>query len=62
MSKNEATALMALTSFAVGIIGFLASLGWSKAIGSDLDREKVIFLAKMWGGIVAFGVFLDLIR
>ena len=62
MSRGETTALAALVFLAVGIIGFLASLSWSKAIGKDLDRDKVIFLAKAWGGFVAVFVLLDLIR
>lgn len=62
MSRVETTALIAVVTLVVGIIGFLASMGWSKATGNDLDRDKVIFLAKMWGGIVAAFIFLDLIR
>ena len=62
MSRGETTAFVALVFFAVGIIGFLASLGWSKAVGKDIDRDKVIFLAKAWGGFVVVFVLLDLIR
>jgi hypothetical protein len=36
----------------VGIVGFVLSLGWSKAVGGGWDRDKIVFLAKMWGGIV----------
>ena len=54
--------MVALVFFAVGVIGFLASMGWSKAVGKDIDRDKVIFLAKAWGGFVAVFVLLDLIR
>ena len=62
MSRGESTALVALVLCAVGIIGFIASLGWSKALGKDIDRDKVIFLAKIWGGFVVVFVLLDLIR
>jgi hypothetical protein len=62
MSRGETTAFAALVFFAVGIIGFLASLGWSKAAGKDIDRDKVIFLAKAWGGFVVVFILLDLIR
>jgi hypothetical protein len=62
MSRGETTAFAALVFFAVGIIGFLASLGWSKAVGKDIDRDKVIFLAKAWGGFVVVFILLDLIR
>lgn len=62
MSRGETTALIALVTFAIGIIGFLMCFGWSKATGSDLDRDKVIFLAKAWGAIVVAFVLLDLIR
>jgi hypothetical protein len=36
----------------VGIAGFVMSLGWSKVAGGGWDRDKIVFLAKMWGGIV----------
>lgn len=62
MSRGETTAFVALVFFPVGIIGFLASLGWSKAVGKDIDRDKVIFLAKAWGGFIVVFVLLDLIR
>ncbi len=54
--------LIALVTLAVGILGFLMSLGWSKTTGNDLDRDKVIFLAKVWGAIVAAFIIVDLIR
>jgi hypothetical protein len=62
MSRSEATALIAIVLLGVGIVGFLMSLGWSKATGRDLDRDKVIFLAKAWGAFVAVFIVLDLIR
>ncbi len=45
----------------VGIVGFVASLGWSKAVGSAWDRGKLVFLAKMWGGIVLAGFIMTFI-
>ena len=36
----------------VGIVGFVMSLGWSKVAGAGWDRDKIVFLAKMWGSIV----------
>jgi hypothetical protein len=62
MSRGETTALIALVLLGVGIVGFLMSLGWSKATGGDLDRDKVLFLAKAWGAFVAVFIVLDLIR
>ena len=62
MSRGETTALIALVLLAVGVAGFLMSLGWSKATGRDLDRDKVLFLAKAWGVFVAVFIVLDLIR
>ena len=62
MSRNETTALISVVFGAVGVIGFLASLGWSKAIGKEIDRDKIIFLTKLWGGFVIVFVLLDLIR
>ena len=45
----------------VGIVGFAISLGWSRASGGGWDRDKIVFLTKMWGGIVAAGIVLALI-
>ena len=47
---------------AVGIVGFLASLSWAKVIGRELDRDTVLFLAKIWGGIVLLFLVIDFIR
>ena len=62
MSRGETTALAALVLSGVGMLGFLMCLGWSKTTGRDLDRDKVIFLAKVWGAFVAVFIVLDLIR
>jgi hypothetical protein len=62
MSKTESTILVAVVMLAVGIVGFLMSLGWAKVAGRDMDRDTVLFLAKMWGAIVLFFLLIDLIR
>ena len=62
MSKTESTILIAVTMLAVGIVGFLLSLGWGKTTGREMDRDTVLFLAKMWGGIVLFFLVIDFIR
>lgn len=36
---------------AVGVIGCLLALGWGKTTGRQLDRDTVLFLCKMFGGI-----------
>ena len=36
---------------AVGVIGALLAIGWGKISGQDMDRDKVLFLCKMFGGI-----------
>ena len=36
---------------AVGVIGCLLALGWGKASGREMDRDTVLFLCKMFGGI-----------
>jgi hypothetical protein len=36
---------------AVGLIGSLAAIGWGKANGREMDRDTVLFLCKMFGGI-----------
>jgi len=62
MSKTESTIFFAAIMLAVGIVGFLASLSWGKAIGRDMDRDTVLFLAKIWGGIVVLFLVIDFIR
>ena len=42
----------------VGIIGFFLSIGWGTATGRKMDRDTKMFLAKMWSGIVLFGIVL----
>lgn len=42
----------------LGVTGFLLSLGWSKIAGGGWDRDKIVFLAKMWGGIALAGIIL----
>ncbi len=41
-----------------GSLGFLMSVGWWKASGRALDRDTTIFIAKVFTGIVAFGMAL----
>ncbi len=43
---------------AVGAVGFGISFVWGKNTGREMDRETVMFLAKMWGGITLFGIVL----
>jgi hypothetical protein len=62
MSKIESSIFLAAIMLAVGIVGFLASLSWGKVIGRDMDRDTVLFLAKMWGGIVLLFLVIDFIR
>ncbi len=45
----------------VGIVGFVMSLGWSKVAGGNWDHGKVIFLAKMWSGIVFAGIVITFV-
>lgn len=45
----------------VGIVGMLLSLGWSKVDSGGWGRDKLVFLAKLWGGIVLAGIILALI-
>jgi hypothetical protein len=61
MSKNETTIFLAAIMLAVGIVGFLASLSWGKVMGRNIDRDTVLFLAKIWGGIVVLFLVIDFI-
>ncbi len=42
----------------LGLAGFVVSLGWSKVVSGGWDRDKIVFLAKIWGGIALGGVVL----
>jgi predicted MFS family arabinose efflux permease len=61
MSKSGATAFVSVILLAVGIIGFFASIAWGKATGRDMDRDTILFLGKMWGGIVLVFLILNFI-
>jgi hypothetical protein len=41
-----------------GIVGFIIALGWWKVSGRTVDRDSTIFIAKIFGGIALFGMFL----
>ena len=43
----------------VGVGGFLLSIAWGKISGRKMDRDTVLFLGKMFGGIAL--VFLIII-
>ena len=47
---------------AFGVVGFLASLSWGKVMGRDMDRDTVLFLAKIWGAIVLLFLVFDFTR
>ncbi len=61
MSNAESEAFVLSIDVAVGIVGFVASLGWGKVTGRDMDRDAKILIAKVWGGIAFFGIILTLI-
>jgi hypothetical protein len=41
-----------------GVVGFILALGWWKISGRTVDRDSTIFIAKIFGGIALFGMFL----
>jgi hypothetical protein len=45
----------------VGVVGFVLSLGASKVAGGGWDLDKIVFLAKLWGGIVLAGFIMAFI-
>jgi hypothetical protein len=53
---NDAPVLV--IDLAVGVVGFLLSIGWGAATGREMDRDNKVFFAKMWGGIALFGMIL----
>jgi hypothetical protein len=61
MSSAGSEAFVLSIDLAVGIVGFVISLGWGKATGRDMDRDTKLLLAKVWGGIALFGMVLTLI-
>lgn len=59
LSPNASSQLFALImDVLVGIVGFALSAVWWKVSGRTLDRDAVIFMGKMWGGIAIFGMIL----
>ena len=47
----------------VGVVGTLLALAWGKVSGRDTDRDTVLFLCKMFGGIsLVFLVMILLAR
>ena len=42
------------------LVGFGLALGWFKAVGRELDRDAILFAAKMWGGIFFGGILFFL--
>jgi hypothetical protein len=65
-TKKEADTLAGMDRFAppliimagLGVAGFIMSLGWTKVVGRGWDRDKIVFLAKLWGGIALAGIVL----
>lgn len=48
---------------AVGVLGSLLAIGWGKTTGRQADRDTVLFLCKMFGGIsLAFLVIILISR
>jgi hypothetical protein len=36
---------------AASVVGTLLSIGWGNVVGREMDRDTVLFLCKMFGGI-----------
>ena len=41
-----------------GVVGYVIAIGWWKISGRTLDSDSAIFIAKIFGGITLFGMFL----
>ena len=47
----------------VGVVGSLLAIAWGKVAGRTTDRDTVVFLCKMFGGIsFVFFVIILLVR
>jgi hypothetical protein len=52
-------AVMTAISLGVAAIGWILSLGWYRATRRDeLDRDTILFFAKLWLGVGALGILL----
>jgi hypothetical protein len=47
---------------AIGIVGFALAVGWGKAVRKNLDRDTVLFLGKMFGGLMLFFLLVILLN
>jgi hypothetical protein len=48
---------------AVGVIGCLLAISWGRSSGREMNRDTVLFLCKMFGGIsLAFLVIILISR
>ena len=54
--SKEAPALV--IDLGIGVVGFVLSVGWGKVTGRNMERDTILFLAKLWGGIALFGMIL----
>ena len=57
--SKEAPALV--IDLGIGVVGFVLSVGWGKVTGRNMERDTILFLAKLWGGIALFGMILAFI-
>jgi hypothetical protein len=54
----EQLLVVTICLFGTSVVGFGLALGWFKAVGRELDREAILFAAKMWGGMFVGGILL----
>ena len=57
--SKEAPAIV--IDLGIGVVGFVLSVGWGKVTGRNMERDTILFLAKLWGGIALFGIVLAFI-
>ena len=57
--RKEAPAIV--IDLGIGVVGFVLSVGWGKVTGRNMERDTILFLAKLWGGIALFGIVLAFI-
>ena len=58
MRVSVETMFVLMMDIVVGSLGFGLSILWGKFTGREMDRDTILFLGKLWGGIAVFGMVM----